>query len=241
LRGILGTARPRAGAGGTSDRRLASVTDRDRRRTRAPTIFNSLLNAVSGSSWTYLLIAGVCAADALLPLLPSETVVITAAVLAANGRLNIALIAAAAAIGAMLGDNSAYWLGRSGLRRLADRLLGSEQRRLRWAQTQIQQNGSWIIIVARFIPGGRTATTYIAGTLEMPWKRRFLPADSVAAIVWALFGSGLGYFGGAAFEKNLWLPVLIATGASLLVAGAGELARRRFFAAGGDDATGDDR
>jgi membrane-associated protein len=242
LRGILGAARRRAEAGETSHCRLASVSDRDRRQTGTSTIFNSLLNAVSGSSWTYALIVGVCAGDALLPLFPSETVVITAAVLAANGQLNIALVATSAAIGAILGDNSAYWLGRSGLRRVSDRLLGSEanQRRLRWAQTQIQLNGPWIIIVARFIPGGRTATTYIAGTLEMPWKRKFLPADTFAAVVWALFGSALGYIGGAAFEKNLWVPILIATGASLLVAGAGELVRRKFFSAGGDEAAGDE-
>jgi len=204
-------------------------------------MFNSLLNSVSGSPWTYLLIVGVCAGDAVLPLFPSETVVITAAVLAAQGRLNIALVATAAAIGAILGDNCAYWLGRSGLSRFTDRLLGSDknQRRLRWARTQIKQNGAWIIIVARFIPGGRTATTYIAGTLEMPWKRKFLPADTVAAVVWALFSSALGYFGGSAFEKNLWIPILIATGASLLIAGAGELVRRRFFSDAEDDAPGD--
>jgi membrane-associated protein len=199
-------------------------------------MFDSLLNAVSGSPWTYVLIVGVCAGDAVLPLFPSETVVITAGVLAANGRLNIALVVVVAALGAMLGDNCAYWLGRSGLRRLTDRLLGSEknQRRLRWAQTQIEQSGAIIIIVARFIPGGRTATTYIAGTLEMPWKRKFLPADAVAAIIWALFGSALGYFGGSAFEKNLWVPILIATGVSVLVAGGGELVRRKFFASGDD-------
>ncbi len=204
-------------------------------------MFNSLLNAVSGSPWTYLLIVGVCAGDAVLPLFPSETVVITAAVLASQGRLNIALVATAAAIGAILGDNCAYWLGRSGLSRVTDRLLGSEsnQRRLRWAQTQIKQHGAWIIIVARFIPGGRTATTYIAGTLEMPWKRKFLPADTFAAIVWALFSSTLGYVGGSTFEKNLWLPILIATGASLLVAGTGELVRRRFFSDSEDEASGD--
>jgi membrane-associated protein len=167
----------------------------------------------------------------VLPLFPSETVVITAAVLASRGRLEIGLVFVAAALGAMLGDNTAYGLGRSGLRRLADRLLGSEknQQRLRWARTQLQRSGAIIIIVARFIPGGRTATTYIAGTLDMPWKRRFLPADSAAAIIWALFSSSLGYFGGSAFEKNLWVPILIATGASVVIAGLGELARRKFL------------
>jgi len=194
-------------------------------------MFNSLLNAVSGSSWTYVLIVGICAGDAVLPLFPSETVVIAAAVLAAHGRLNIGLIVVAAAVGAILGDNSAYALGGSGLRRLVNRLLGSDknQQRLRWARTQLQRRGAWIIIVARFIPGGRTATTYIAGTLDMPWKRRFLPADTAAAIAWALYSSALGYFGGSAFEKNLWIPVLIATGIGLLVAGAAELLRRRFL------------
>ena len=192
-------------------------------------MFDSLANSVSGSAWTYLLIVGICAGDALLPLLPSETVVLTAAVLASRGRLNIGLVALSAAVGALLGDNSAYWLGRRGLRRLTDRLLGSEtnQKRIEWARGQLRDRGGWIIIVARFIPGGRTATTYVAGTLEMPWKTRFLPFDTVAAVAWALFSSALGYFGGAAFERNLWVPVLIATGVSILVAAGGELFRRK--------------
>ncbi len=194
-------------------------------------MFDSLVNAISGSAWTYVLVLGVCAGDALLPLFPSETLVITAAVLASRGDLNIGLVAAAAAVGALLGDNSAYGLGRSGLRRVADRLLGSErnQRRLAWARRQLRNRGGWIIIVARFIPGGRTATTYVSGTLQMPWKRRFLPYDTIAAVLWAVYSSALGYFGGSAFEHNLWLPLLIATGVSLLIAGAGELVRRRFL------------
>ncbi len=192
-------------------------------------MLDSLTQAVSGSSWTYLVVLGVCAGDALLPLFPSETVVVTAAVLAANGRLNIGLVVAAAAGGALLGDNAAYGVGRSGLRRAADRFLRSDKsrQRLDWGRAQLRQHGPWIIIVARFIPGGRTATTYVAGTLGMPWKRRFLPADSSAALLWAIYCAALGYFGGSAFENNLWLPLLIAFGVSLLVAGAGELLRRK--------------
>jgi membrane protein DedA with SNARE-associated domain len=55
-------------------------------------MFDSVANAVSGSPWTYLLLAAVCAGDALFPVLPSETVVIAAAVLAAHGHLNIGLV-----------------------------------------------------------------------------------------------------------------------------------------------------
>lgn len=192
-------------------------------------MFDSIANAVSGSPWTYLLIVAVCAGDAMLPLLPSETVVIAAAVLAANGHLNIALVVIAAALGALLGDNGAYAVGKSGLRRLADRFLRSEKsrRRLEWARSQLQHHGAWIIIVGRFIPGGRTATTYAAGTVGMPWKRRFLPADAIAAALWALYAAGLGYLGGTTFQNNLWLPMLIGAGASLLVGALGELVRRK--------------
>ena len=129
----------------------------------------------------------------------------------------------------MIGDNTAYALGHGGLRRLADRLFagGKQRSALEWARTQLQQSGAWIIIIARFIPGGRTATTYVSGTLGMPWRRRFLPADTAAALIWSLYASGLGYFGGAAFENNLVLPLVIAVGTGLIVAALGELVRRR--------------
>jgi membrane-associated protein len=192
-------------------------------------VFDSFANAVSGSPWTYLLLAAVCAGDAVFPLFPSETIVIAAAVLAAHGHLSIVLVTLVAAAGALVGDNTAYAVGHSGLRRLADRLMNSEKsrRRLEWGRAQLQHRGVWIIVVARFIPGGRTATTYVAGTVGMPWKSRFLPADGVAAAVWALYSSALGYFGGAAFEDNFWLPMLVAAGTSILLAAGAELLRRK--------------
>jgi membrane-associated protein len=194
-------------------------------------VFDSLVQAASGSGWTYLIVLGVCAGDALLPLFPSESLVIASAVLAAHGKLSIALVVLVAALGALIGDNAAYGLGSSGLRRLATRLFRSEKstRRVGWASTQLRDHGPAIIIVARFVPGGRTATTYVAGTLRMPWRSRFLPADCAAAVLWAVYSAGLGYFGGKAFEQNLWLPVLIATGVSLLVVGIGELLRRKLL------------
>ena len=194
-------------------------------------MFDFIQHHVSSSPLTYLLIVGVCTGDAVFPLFPAEAVVITGAVLAANGRLQIELVVLAAMVGAILGDNSAYAIGHGGLRHLAARLFGGEkgQTRLRWAREQLRTSGAWIIIVARFIPGGRTATTYVAGTLGMPWRRRFLPADTVAGLIWSAYAAALGYFGGAAFENNLWVPLLIATGASVLVALAGELVRRRLL------------
>ena len=88
-------------------------------------MFDSIAHAVSGSPWTYVLLVAVVAGDAVMPVLPGETMVIAAAVLAAQGHLNIVLVVVAAALGALLGDNAAYGIGHSGLRRVADRVLRS--------------------------------------------------------------------------------------------------------------------
>lgn len=157
------------------------------------------------------------------------TIVIAAAVAAANGRLIVWLVGIVAALGAFAGDNASYWLGASGLSKITDRLFksGKNKERLTWARTQLRRHGPQVIIAARFIPGGRTVTTYVSGTLGMPWRRRFVPADGAAVAVWATYATSLGYFGGSKFENNLWLPLLIATGASVIVAGLGELLRRK--------------
>lgn len=96
---------------------------------------------------------------------------------------------------------------------------------MEWAEAAIRKQGTALIVLGRFIPGGRTATTVAAGTLEMPY-RRFLPADALAAVLWALYVSMLGYVGGSAFEDNIWLPLLIALGFAALITVAVEAWRR---------------
>ncbi len=177
-----------------------------------------LTNEVSGSAITYLVVFAAAGLDVFFPVVPSETIVIAASVLAAQGELLIFLIVPAAALGAFVGDNGAYWLGRWIGDPLANRLFRGEKGRgrLEWAEAAIKRRGTMLIILGRFIPGGRTATTVAAGTLEMEY-RRFLPADAIAAILWALYVSMLGFIGGAAFEDNVWLPLLIALGFALVV------------------------
>ena len=186
-----------------------------------------LTNEVSGSAITYLVVFAAAGLDVFFPIIPSETIVIAASVLAAEGDLIIFLIVPAAALGAMLADNVAYWLGRWIGDPLAERLFRGEKSksRLVWAEGAIRKRGTALIILGRFIPGGRTATTVAAGTLEMPY-RRFLPADAIAAVLWAIYVSMLGYIGGAAFEDNIWLPLLIALGVAGLVTVAIEGWRR---------------
>ena len=188
------------------------------------TEFSHLVADASG--WAYLVVLAFAVVDALLPIVPSEASVITAGVVAAGGDLLLPAVIGAAAVGAFAGDNLAYLLGHRFGGRFQDRFLGGAkaQRRVQWAQTQLNQRGGEMIIVARFIPGGRTAVTLSAGTLDFPW-RRFALFDAIAAAVWALYASLLGYFGGRAFEHEPWKGLVLAFAIALAAAGSVELVR----------------
>lgn len=178
---------------------------------------------VSASPATYAIVLGIVALDALLPFVQAEAVVLTAAVLAAQGHLLIWLIVIVAAAGGIIGDNTSYLVGRRVGWRLAARFLSKQ--RLQRAERGIKRQGGRLILIARFIPIGRTATTLAAGTLEMSWPR-FLLADAVAATLWAIYASLLGYLGGSSFAHSLWQPLLFAFGMAALLAAGFEVYRR---------------
>jgi membrane protein DedA with SNARE-associated domain len=190
-------------------------------------VLESLTQLISASPWTYGVVLGLAAADALFPVFPSETAAIAAGVLAGAGDLSIAFVIAAAATGAFIGDNSSYAVGRTAGQRAAGPLFRGEKGRARrlWAERTLDRRGGYLIVVARFIPGGRTATTLTAGVTHMRWQR-FVPFAGLAAILWASFAAGLGYAGGKAFEDNpllgLGAAVVVAFTITVLI----ELARR---------------
>jgi membrane protein DedA with SNARE-associated domain len=187
-------------------------------------MFNQFTQLVSDASgWAYLIVFAAAALDALIPIVPSETIVITAGVVAAAGGLSLELVIPAAAAGAFVGDNTAYWVGRRFGTGAAVRWLEGEkaQARMQWAERQLAERGGELIAVGRFIPGGRTAVTVSAGTLGYPWPR-FVMFDALASIGWALYASLLGYFGGKAFEHAPWKGLLLALGIAFAVAGGVE-------------------
>lgn len=181
-------------------------------------MFDWLTNAVSGNPVTYLVVFAAAAGDVLIPIVPSETILITAGVLAGRGALVPWFLIPAGAVGAIIGDNISYWLGRRFGDRLARRIFRGEtgQERLAWAQSAIQRRGVVLVVLGRFIPGGRTASTFAAGTLRMPY-RRFLLADVGAGLLWASYSVALGYWGGATFEDSSWKPLAASLGVALLL------------------------
>jgi membrane-associated protein len=190
-------------------------------------VLDWLAEQVSDSAITYLVLMVACGTDVLLPLIPSETMVVTAGVLAADDGLALWLVVLASALGAFAGDHVVYLLGRAVGDPAAERLLRGPRgkARLAWAERAIRRHGVALIVAGRFVPGGRTLSTFAAGTLELPY-RRFAPADGAAALVWAAYVALLGYVGGETFRESVWLALAAAFGAALLLMGAIELWRR---------------
>jgi membrane-associated protein len=199
-------------------------------------VFQSFKEYVSDSVWTYPYLFGVSALDVIFPLVPSETSVILAGVLAGTGDLNLFAVILFAAGGAILGDNVSYWIGRRAGPWIVRRFFSGERRkRIDWASTQIEERGPYLIVVGRFIPGGRTAITLAAGLLRMSW-RRFIVFDVAAGLCWATYAALLGYFGGRVFEEEPLKGFLVAFGIALAVTGGVELyrwVRRRYVVADG--------
>jgi membrane-associated protein len=188
-------------------------------------MFESLTEHVSGSPWTYAFLFAIAALDVIIPLVPSETSVILAGVLASTDDLNLVLVILFAAGGAILGDNIAYWIGRKVGHRLVDRWFKGERRKqVDWAHKQVQERGGYLIVIGRFIPGGRTAVTLSCGMLEMPW-RRFITFDVAAGLVWGTYAAMLGYLGGRTFEENPFKGFILAFVVALGIAGVIELYR----------------
>ncbi|MGI8754751.1 MAG: DedA family protein [Acidimicrobiales bacterium] len=187
----------------------------------------SINDLASLAGWAYLLIAAVAAGDAVLPILPSEVAVIFGAVLAGRGDLSLVAVIVVAAVGATIGDNVSYQLGSAANRKGKDPedLSGKVGAALGWAEAALDTHGFTMIMVARFIPGGRTAITFGSGYLGYS-RWRFLGATVLAGSVWAVYAAMLGVIGGTVFRDRWWAAVLLGVAVSLAVSGVIELVRR---------------
>lgn len=181
-----------------------------------------------GSPLSYLIAFGLPCLDAILPVLPSETVIIAFGVATAGSSdPRIFLIVACAAAGAFAGDNLSYLIGWRFGPWATRRFFGGEKGAARrdWAERSLARFGMGLIIVCRFIPGGRTAVTLCCGLVRYSW-RRFVIAVAVAAVLWAAYAFLAGRLGGQAFEHMPVAGFAVAFGGALVISGIVELVRR---------------
>lgn len=176
------------------------------------------LEDVAAEPWFLLVILAIAYLDSVIPIVPSETTVILGGVAAGAGDQNLLLVIAAGALGAFLGDNTAYLIGRRFSPWIQRRAARREKtsKRLNWANDQIRKRGGLLLITARFIPGGRTALTITSGLTHQPWGW-FAGWIAVAAVIWATYAAALGFIFGNTFKDNHTLAFLLAFGAALSV------------------------
>jgi membrane protein DedA with SNARE-associated domain len=181
-----------------------------------------------GSLVSYLIAFGLPCFDAIVPILPSETVIIAFGVATAGSSdPRIFLILVCAAAGAWAGDNLSYVIGWRFGPWATRRFFSSEKGAARrdWAERSLHRFGMGLIIVCRFIPGGRTAVTLCCGLIRYSW-RRFAVATAIAGVIWASYAFFAGRIGGKAFENMPVVGFAVAFGGALVLSGLIELIRR---------------
>ena len=169
------------------------------------------LKDFSSSPWFYLIIFVIAALDSVLPIVPSETLVIIGGVSAGLGNLWIPLVIVVAASGAFIGDNMSYLIGREASDWVIRRQTRTDKGAARMAKIveQVHERGGLLLITARFIPGGRTALTLSCGVTKQP-RRWFISWAAVAAVIWGNYAALLVFIGGKSFEDNHTLAFIIA-------------------------------
>jgi membrane protein DedA with SNARE-associated domain len=154
---------------------------------------------------------------------PGETMLLLAAIYTGTThQLSIALVIAAAASGAILGDNLGYWVGREGGYRLLRRYghyIRLDERKLKLGQYLFIKHGSKVVFFGRFVAVLRAWAAFLAGTNRMRWAS-FLLFNALGGIVWAtLYGVG-GYFLGENVHRLVGpLGILFVVLAVLLLIG----------------------
>jgi membrane protein DedA with SNARE-associated domain len=196
------------------------------------TINELLLSAVS-TPWVYFVVLAVALIDAFFPPIPSESVVIAAAVASVSlGQPNLVLVILAAAAGAIAGDNLTFTIGR---------LLGVE--RFKWmrrpriraaidgAGRGLERRATVALLTARYIPVGRVAVNLVAGATGMS-RKRFFGISILAGTCWALYSVVIGTLAGSWFGGNtvagIIVGIVLGIGTGLIVdAILGRISRRR--------------
>jgi membrane protein DedA with SNARE-associated domain len=182
-------------------------------------VINDFILSAAASPWLPLVMFVVAVIDGFFPPVPSETVLVAAAAVAASTGAfpTILLLCLVAAVGAMIGDNLAYAVGRGvGVTRFRWMRTARISAAFSRAELALERRGAPLIIGARYIPVGRVAVNMSAGALGYPW-RRFLPLSAIAAATWAVYSAGIGILAGQWFKDQPLLGAVLGVVVAIVI------------------------
>jgi membrane protein DedA with SNARE-associated domain len=134
---------------------------------------------------------------------PGELAVVIGGITAGQGHTELPVLIAVVWICAVTGDLISYVLGRRLGRNFLlkhGHLVKLTPARLQQVETFLARHGGKTIVVGRFIGLVRALAPFVAGSSRMP-ARRFVPATSLAAGIWAAAFSVLGYVCWQSFDQ----------------------------------------
>jgi membrane-associated protein len=159
----------------------------------------------------YLAIFLLIAADAVVPIFPGETTLNAASTLASQGELDLALVMAAGALGAIVGDSCLYWIARRSSTAVAGRLEQAKQNeKVATALGVLEgRGGPVLLVVGRYVPGLRFVINATMGLASYPYPR-FLLWSSVGGITWSIYTCALAYWIGSALADYPVASIVIS-------------------------------
>ncbi len=155
--------------------------------------------------------------------LPGETALVSASIYAGTThRIDIFILIASAALGAIIGGVLGYWIGRRAgyptILRHGSRI-GLTERRLLAGRWLFANHGGKIVVFGRFFAVLRALAALIAGVTMMDW-RRFVVFQSIASILWATLYGGAAYVFGKQIEHvagPIGVAIAVAIGIAVVV------------------------
>jgi membrane protein DedA with SNARE-associated domain len=156
--------------------------------------------------WLFLVVSF----GAIVPVVPTGAAVSSGAALAFSQHpLVIALVIAAGAAGAYVGDLVMYAMCRAGGEQLARRLRWlRDEEHLAKVKERLRRSQVPVLLVSRLLPGGRVPVLLAAAFVGLPW-RTFVVANAPACVLWSVVYAGIGVAGGSIFPKP-WEGVVAA-------------------------------
>lgn len=133
---------------------------------------------------------------------PGETMLLAGAALASYGQLSLPWVVGIAIVGATLGDNLGFFIGRHGGRAIAERhgwRVGFTKARLAEFDRFFAKHGPRTVFIARFITGLRVVGAILAGSSGMPWPS-FVLYNASGAIVWCTIIAACGFLLGRSWD-----------------------------------------
>jgi membrane protein DedA with SNARE-associated domain len=126
--------------------------------------------------------------------LPGETAVVYGGVLAAAGKVSVAVVLLVVWVAAVVGDSIGFEVGRVlGPRLTRAPILRNHPDRIAGAQDYLRSKGGRAVVMGRFTAFLRAVMPGLAGASRMPY-RRFLVFNVIGGVLWGTVCVLLGYF-----------------------------------------------